>query len=125
MGSEVHILVLSTNLLSGMQSLKLKLIFFLAVARFIEAGPQLDGIMKDVNEIEENPAPPEVYPASEEDPTPEVDPATEEFSSNEAGDMSKSRKRRGDIDEQCYADCLKEVAQGKHGLPCDMFCELA
>jgi len=108
MGSQVHILVLSTSLLSGMKSLKMKLILFLAVAGFIEAGPQLNGIMKDVNATPEgnsslvvNSAPPE------EDLTPEDDHATEEFSSGGTGDLSKSRSRRGDIDTECYATCLE------------------
>jgi len=106
----------------------MKLILFLAVAGLVEAGPQLDGIMKDVNEIKENstlvvnPAPPEVYPAPEADPTPEVDPATEEFSSGGKEDMSKSRERRSKIDSEkqdCYDNCKKERAQGISGPPCE------
>jgi len=78
-----------------MKSVKITLILLLAVAGFIEAGPQLDGTMEDVNS-----ASPEVYPASEEGP-PEDDPATEEFSSSEIADQSKSRTRR-----DAFGDCL-------------------
>merc|ERR1711962_1532454 len=92
MGSKVPILVLPTSLLSGMKSVKMTLILFLAVAGFIEAGPHPDGTMENVNSA-----------------SPEDDPATEEFSISETADQSNSRTRRelNDLME-CYAACREK-----------------
>jgi len=86
----------------------MKLILLLTVVGFIQAGPQLDGTMKDVN-----PAPPEVFSASEEDPTPEVPTSV-------TRDLSKSRRRRDinailNVTKKNMKGCMKEcIAKGEY-----------
>jgi len=91
---------------------------------YIEAGPHLNGTMKDMI-----PAPPEVSPASKEDPTPEVDPALEDSPTGETGDPIQYRKRRGitfesKVDEHyCKKHCKKNKSYFKTEIECLKACK--